>query len=133
MEDIVLSEYDWIAKHFPMLLFWPTPKFQPTLPMPKFYGPTPPTPKFQPTPATSPTPKFYGHTIPTPLTKKSDPRIYATTPPTPPTPPKNPLHPHSLADSDKTGVLNFYFFIMNHSVYICMGRKVGCAPKCVAA
>ena len=27
----------------------PTPKFRPTVPKPKFYGPTPPTPKVQPT------------------------------------------------------------------------------------
>ena len=60
----------------------PTPKFRPTLPTPKFYGPTPPTPKFQPAPPTSPTPKCYGPTLPTP-----------------PTLPTHPRHPYDLADS----------------------------------
>ena len=51
-----------------------TPKFRPTLPTPKFYGPTSTTQKFQRTPPTSPTPKFYGPTLPTPPTPKFDPR-----------------------------------------------------------
>ena len=63
-----------------MLLFWPTPttpstpKCRPTLPTPKFYGPTP---KFQPTPPTSPTPKFYGPTLLTPRTHARHPRYLA--------------------------------------------------------
>ena len=76
----------------------PTPKFRPTLPTPKFYGPTPSTPEFQPMPTTSPTPKFYGPTLPTPPTPKFDPRHPCTRATTLPTPPTNQRHPRDLAD-----------------------------------